>query len=351
MGCAERCRSAKITYRLPPDEHQEAVQTNKVLWLAAVFAFAALAGCSPPPRSVPTVSNRPAGQLTGTMNDWVKAVCERGAAQPVPPGPERRHLTGAGTPMKCSAATQAANAAGSGPEPIVIGTYASRYVMELDLSGLGAYAKGTNGTQYVVFATLPTAPDALVAESTMLQPLEAYGFEIFLSASSSVESPSPTAAPGRTHAMPPPTSTRTSAPESSATTDAAQPHWDGAWLRNYRQDGQDCNGADLNYWVVQPSDATGMYALKKGCFPDEWVGQLKSHCQSLGLPAGKCAVWDQDSIMSAKKKRGDLLVVKLTEACLDRAGLDDFHEGPLHKDCMVKPNASATPLSTSRGPR
>lgn len=324
-----------------------AVQTNKVLWLAAVFAFAVLAGCSPPPRSVPTASNRPAGQLTGTMNDWVKATCERGAAQPLPPGPERHYLTGAATPMKCSATVQAANQAGTAPEPIVIGTYASRYVMELDLGGLGVYAKGTNGTQYVVFATLPAAPAALVAESTMLQPLQAYGFEIFLSASSSLESPSPS----RTHAMPPQTSAGTSAPESSATTDAAQPHWDGPWLRNYRQDGQDCNAGGPNYWVVQPGDATGMYALKKGCFPDEWVDQLEAHCQSLGLPAGKCAVWDQDSIMSVNKKRGDLLVVKLTEACLDRAGLDDFHEGPLHKDCMVKPKPSATPSPTSRSLR
>jgi hypothetical protein len=253
--------------------------------------------------------------------------------------------------MKCFGTIQTANGAGTRPEPIVIGTYASRYVMEIDLGGLGAYAKGTNGTQYVVFATLPTAPAALIAESTMLQPLEAYGFEIFLSASSSVESPPPAAAPGNTHAMSPQTPTRTSAPESSATTDAAQPHWDGPRLRNYRQDEQDCNDGGLNYWVVQPSDATGMYALKKGCFREEWVGQLNAHCQSLGLPAGKCAVWDQDRIMSVNNKRGDLLIVKLSQACLDHARLDDFHAGPLHEDCMVQPNAPPPPPpATSRGP-
>jgi hypothetical protein len=233
--------------------------------------------------------------------------------------------------------------------PIVIGTYASKYVMEIDLGGLGAYAKGTNGTHYVVFATLPTAPAALVGLSTVLQPLEAYGFEIYLSASSSVEPPPPTAAPGSTQALPPQTTTSTSAPETSAITDAAQPHWDGAWLRNYRQREQDCNGGRLNYWVVQPGDAGGMYALKKGCFSDEWVGQLDAHCNSLGLPAGKCAVWDQDGIMSVNNKRGDLLVVRLTKTCLERAGIDNFHEGPLHNDCMVKPNSSATPSSTSRG--
>jgi hypothetical protein len=253
--------------------------------------------------------------------------------------------------MKCSATLQTANGAGAPPEPIVIGTYASRYVMELDLGGLGAYAKGTNGAQYIVFSTLPTAPAELAAESTLLQPLETFGFEIFLSASSPVASSSPTAVPSSTHAMPPPTSTGTSTPESSTTVDAAQPHWDGPWLRNYRQDSQDCNDGGLNYWVVQPGDAAGMYALKKGCFPQEWLGQLNSHCQSLGLPAGKCAVWDPDGIMSVNKKRGDMLVVRLTEACLDRARLDDFHAGPLHKDCMAKPSASATPSPTTAGSR
>jgi hypothetical protein len=313
-----------------------------VLCLAVIFAIAALAGCSPP-RSAPTATNRPTGQLTGTMDDWVKAVCERGAAQPLPPGPERRHLTGAATPMKCVATAQVANGVDTGPVPIVIGTYASRYVMEIDLGRLGAYAKGSNGTQYVVFATLPTTSAAQIAESMMLQPLEAYGFEIFLAASSSVDSSPPTAVPGASQSP-----TRTSGPEPSATTGAAQPHWDGPWLRSYRDDKHDCNDGRLDFWVVQPGSPADMYALKKGCFPEEWVSQLNSHCQSLSLPAGKCAVWDQDSIMSGNDKRGDLLVVKLTKACLDRAGLDDFHEGPLHKDCMVEPGASATPSTTSR---
>jgi hypothetical protein len=325
------------------------VQTNKVLWLAAIFAIAVSAGCSPP-RSATTATNRPGGQLTGTMDDWVKAVCERGAAQPLPPGPERHNLVGAASPMTCSATTRAANGAGAEPVPIVIGTYASKYVMEIDLGGLGAYAKGTKGSQYVVFATLPTASVGLIAESTMLQPLEPYGFEIFLSTNSSVGLPPPAVPPGNTQAMPPETPTRTGSPEPSATTDGAQPHWDGPWLRSYQQDEQDCNDGGLDYWVVQPGGPTDTYALKKGCFPDEWVGQLNDHCKSLRLPAGKCAVWDQDSIMSVNNKRGDLLVVKLAETCLGRAGLDDFRAGPLHKDCMVQPKASATPSPTSRAP-
>jgi hypothetical protein len=319
-----------------------------VLWFAAIFAIALLAGCSAP-RPAPTTTNRSVGQLTGTMDDWVKAICDRGAAEPVPPGPERRHLTGAASPMQCSATMPKANGAGTEPVPIVIGTYASKYVMEIDLGGLRAYAKGNNGTHYVVFATLPTAPAALVGLSTMLQPLEAYGFEIYLSASSSVQPPPRAVAPGSPQALPPQATTSTSAPDTSGTTDAAQPHWDGAWLRNYRQREEDCNGGRPNYWVVQPGDAAGMYALKKGCFSDEWVHQLDAHCNSLGLPAGKCAVWDQDGIMSVNKKRGDLLVVRLTKTCLERAGIDNFHEGPLHNDCMIKPNSSATPSSTSRG--
>lgn len=313
-----------------------------MLWLAAIFGIAMLAGCSLP-RSVPTATNRPVGELTGTMDDWVKAVCERGAAQPLAPGPERIHLTGAATPMHCFAARQTANGTGAPPMSIVIGTYASRYVMEIDLGGLGAYAKGTNGTEYVVFATLTTAPATLVTESTTLQPLEAYGFEIFLPTSSSEEPPPPAPAPGNTQA------TRTSAREPLPATDATQPHWDGPWLRNYQQHEQDCNDTGLDYWVVQPGDPADMYALKKGCFPDDWVGQLTAHCRSLSLPAGKCAVWDQDGIMSVNNKRGDLLVVKLTKACLARAGIDDFHEGPLHNDCMAKPGASATPPSRTKG--
>jgi hypothetical protein len=39
-------------------------------------------------------------------------------------------------------------------------------------------AKGTDGTKYVVFASIPTSGQALAAESAMFQPLRSYGFEI-----------------------------------------------------------------------------------------------------------------------------------------------------------------------------
>lgn len=125
----------------------------------------------------------------------------------------------------------------------------------------------------------------------------------------------------------------------SATQSAEQPHWDGSWLRNYWEDPQDCNAnvGGLDYWVVQSGDNGDMYALKRGCFPRSWSDQITKHCQSLTLPQGKCAVWDTDRIMSSFGKHGDLAIIAITQACLDRAGLTEFHEGPLHPDCVVSP--------------
>lgn len=99
---------------------------------------------------------------------------------------------------------------------------------------------------------------------------------------------------------------------------------------------QDCTDGG-RYWVVQPGDTSGMYALKVGCFSRSRINDLNAHCQSFGPPAGQCAVWDEDSIMSSFNTHGDLLVVALTQACLARAGLPDFHEGPLHQDCVAYP--------------
>jgi hypothetical protein len=63
--------------------------------------------------------------------------------------------------------------------PILIGTYTSAPLMENDLGLLGAYAKGNDGTEYVVFASISTlSAQVLSAESKMLQPLQAYGFQI-----------------------------------------------------------------------------------------------------------------------------------------------------------------------------
>jgi serine/threonine protein kinase len=113
------------------------------------------------------------------------------------------------------------------------------------------------------------------------------------------------------------------------------PSWDGPWLRNYSEGEQDCNSGG-RYWVVQPGDGDGLYALKVGCFPQQWITALNQRCQASSLPPGKCAVWDPNSIMSVFNTRGDLEVVALTQDCLDRAGQNDFHQGPLHQYCMVE---------------
>ncbi|ORB56757.1 serine/threonine protein kinase [Mycobacteroides saopaulense] len=117
----------------------------------------------------------------------------------------------------------------------------------------------------------------------------------------------------------------------TTTTSGVRPYWDGSWLRDFSDPVGNC----FNYWVVQPGTEPGMYALKHGCVPEDWKQALGDHCRSYPLPAGKCAVWDQDSILSEIGKRGDLRTVAITQACLDRAHLTDFHEGPIHTDCVV----------------
>lgn len=120
--------------------------------------------------------------------------------------------------------------------------------------------------------------------------------------------------------------------------DDGAPTWEGAWLRNYRMGGGDC-ADNAALWVVQPSSDPGMYRLSSGCFTGSWRAAIVAKCQSYGsaLPPGTCGVWDRDGIMSAAEHRGDLLVVSLTSACLQRAGLTAFHAGPIHRDCVKRP--------------
>lgn len=149
-----------------------ALAVNKVLSLVAIFAIAVLAGCSSPsPGSSPTASTH----LTGTMNDWVNAVCESRGPLPMAHG---RTLSGATNPMECPSTMRTANG-GRMAAPIVIGTYASESLMENDLGQVGAYAEGNQSSQYVLFASVRTNSDqALAAESEMLKPLAAYGFTL-----------------------------------------------------------------------------------------------------------------------------------------------------------------------------
>ncbi|OLT73227.1 hypothetical protein BKG57_22345 [Mycobacteroides chelonae] len=108
---------------------------------------------------------------------------------------------------------------------------------------------------------------------------------------------------------------------------------------NYWEDEGDCDPSGDSYWVVQPGENSGMYALKVGCFPSNWTSELNARCKGYGeaLPEGVCAVWDPGQIMSRYKVHGNLQIVALTQACLDRAGLDSFHQGPLHQDCVNRP--------------
>jgi hypothetical protein len=311
------------------------VASKAVAAVLAVAALALLPGCSSP--SQPTSSSGPSSQLTGSMDQWLSAVCEQGSSTtPVTSG---RYLRGATNPTTCLALMDLGNERQR--VPLVIGTYASESAAESDLGGerLGPYAEGNDGTEEIVISTMSPSDRLQPTESTMLNPLATYGFTVHPSPNPMEEPQAPTTPTTYANAMPPqtPTPTDSQPSETSPRIDTAEPYWDGPWLRNYWEDRQDCTSAGLNYWVVQPGDDTGMYSLKKACLPPTWMNAVNTHCQSLALPrGGRCAVWDQDAIMSSFGKHGDLLIVVLTQACLDRAGLTDFHEGPLHQDCVAR---------------
>lgn len=146
--------------------------TRRLMPLAVTAVIAALAGCSSSPS---TGSSGTTGtHLTGTMNDWANAVC-RTAPLPMSRGAT---MPGASNPMSCTGAMQKANG-GRMPVPISIGNYQSESVMQSDLGGLGGYAVGNDGSQYVVFGAPSTASaPAQRAESAMFQPLASYGFTV-----------------------------------------------------------------------------------------------------------------------------------------------------------------------------
>jgi hypothetical protein len=144
---------------------------NKVLGLAAIVAIAMLAGCSSPASSpqglAPSgVNSSTSGRLSGTMDDWLNAVCNsprfnRGTLMP--------SATGGG---QCA---NLASVRGMGPVgryEFVWGTYPSGSESSIsnDLAMLGPYAEGNDGTEEVVFA-------AFMGENHAgLTPLERFGF-------------------------------------------------------------------------------------------------------------------------------------------------------------------------------
>jgi hypothetical protein len=210
---------------------------------------------------------------------------------------------------------------------------------------LGPYAEGNDGTEEVVFALF------MGENHAGLTPLEKFGFILHpgkmsacygMNSHQRVECPpegEPSTAPTQPPAaLPAPSTTNPVFPPTGTNTATAQPYWDGSWVRNYWEDNPDCNSGGLDYWVVQPGTDTGMFALKKGCFPPDWLNALTAHCNSYNWRYnGQCGVWDQGSIMSTYKKHGDLQIVRLKQDCLTTLGLTDFHEGPIHQYCVIGP--------------
>ena len=292
---------------------------GKKWFRAALFALAVVL-CSCTAHQTPSASrvngappakagNNAPPTATGTMTDWLDSVCLLGTFN----DGKRAGLPNAD---KGQGFCGAKNHHG----PILMGIYSSFYMARNDValyqrSMASAYASVEPGIQ--VFVGAPG----------VLEPLTDFGF--------SVNEPDSALVP---HAAPAPDASASPVPNVAAPpSQTSQPYWDGPWLRNYAEGDQDCNGRGLEYWVVQPGD-TGMYALKMGCFPQNWVNNLSNHCQQQPFPpGGQCAVWDPDGIMSTFGQHGDLLIVALTRQCLDRAGLTAFHEGPLHHDCVLRP--------------
>ncbi|MGV0043628.1 hypothetical protein ACRU13_19085 [Mycobacterium colombiense] len=206
--------------------------------------------------------------------------------------------------------------------------YPQPHPAQLDDAGLSAAQKWLLGGVAAVFAVIVLSVVATIGGShDSGSTATSYSPTYQTTAGGSTSSPSPVPAPGLTSTAEP------APPAVLPQSQTSQPYWDGPWLRNYWEGNQDCN--EGRYGVVQPGDTADMYALRIGCFPQARINDLNSHCQSFSLPPGKCAVWDPNNIMSTFNTHGDLLVVALTQACLDRAGLTEFHEGPLHRDCVV----------------
>jgi len=284
---------------------------RKWLRVALLGLAVALSSCAThqTPSAGPASRGSAPPTANGTFTDWVDAVCLLGTFND-------------GKPAGLSSADKGQGFCGAKNRhgPILMGLYSDFYMARNDV------ARYQHGMSYA-YASVQPGIQVFVGAPDALQPLTGFGF--FVEEPSQVPVPQPAPGPDATAAPVP----NVAAPPAQI----SQPYWDGPRLRNYSEGDQDCNSGGLDYWVVQPGGDTGMYALKKGCFPQNWVNILNSHCQSYVLPQGQCAVWDQDSIMSTFGKHSDLLIVALTRACLDRAGLPDFHEGPLHQDCVVHP--------------
>jgi hypothetical protein len=140
-----------------------ALALNRALSLVAIFAIAVLAGCS---SSRPTPSGTaPSGRLSGTMNQWVRSVCNSPLAD------RHRLMPSATSGGQC---VNTPDLAGSNPSlgraEYVFGTYPSESAINNDLAMLGPYAEGNDGTEEVVFAVF------MGENHSVLTPLTSFGF-------------------------------------------------------------------------------------------------------------------------------------------------------------------------------
>jgi hypothetical protein len=136
---------------------------NKVLGTVTIFAAAVLTGCSSP-TSAPS-GTAPSGRLSGTMNQWVRAVCNSPIAD------RRKLMPSAISGGQC---VSSPDVPGSDPSLVraefVFGTYPTESAIGNDLAMLGPYAEGNDGTEEVVFAVF------MGENHSVLTPLTSFGF-------------------------------------------------------------------------------------------------------------------------------------------------------------------------------
>jgi hypothetical protein len=188
---------------------------NKVLGLAAIVAIAMLAGCSSSQGSSPTTGTLMSPttspqKLTGTMDDWIRAVCVM-----VADGGTAGFMPEAENGKNCASTY----ALGNGKHyPIFIGSYNSTSALAHDLTNpmwgpqppyLGPYAEGIDPASNAVVVFGLRGDDTPLGERQRpLQPLMTYGFTIQDAVHPTVMPPPPQPAPASTNAMPPPTTVR-----------------------------------------------------------------------------------------------------------------------------------------------
>jgi hypothetical protein len=134
---------------------------------AVAVAFSDFGDDPSPPTGVQGAAAEPtqidtSGQLTGSMDDWMQAVCGYVTANPPGVWPSATR-SGQCVPFR-----------GVGAGVLLFGAYPvdSESLISAYLAKMGPYAEGSTGTEHVVFATPPSG------NRSMLAPLEKFGFVV-----------------------------------------------------------------------------------------------------------------------------------------------------------------------------